>query len=139
MAEPQRPTSLASKHPSAVQLAEFGQGLIAPTEAVVIEEHLAGCDVCCRALVEVPDAPLVGMLRAAASRPSTDDAQLADTAARPAAPPLEKLGDYRILREVGRGGMGVVYEAEQQSLRRHVALMVLAGSAVLDAGRLERF
>ncbi|MBW3542342.1 MAG: serine/threonine protein kinase [Planctomycetes bacterium] len=49
------------------------------------------------------------------------------------------LGDYRILRELGRGGMGVVYEAEEISLRRRVALKVLPFAAVLDPRQLQRF
>jgi serine/threonine protein kinase/tetratricopeptide (TPR) repeat protein len=49
------------------------------------------------------------------------------------------LGDFRILREVGRGGMGVVYEAEQLSLRRRVALKVLPFAAMLDSRQLQRF
>jgi serine/threonine protein kinase len=49
------------------------------------------------------------------------------------------LGDYRIVREIGCGGMGVVYEAEQVSLGRRVALKVLPFAAILDPRRLQRF
>jgi CSLREA domain-containing protein len=49
------------------------------------------------------------------------------------------LGDYRLLHEIGRGGMGVVYEAEEISLRRRVALKVLPFAAVLDPRQLQRF
>ena len=53
-------------------------------------------------------------------------------------PPV-RLGEYRILREIGRGGMGVVYEAEQESLGRRVALKVLPGCLLADAKQVRRF
>jgi serine/threonine protein kinase/Flp pilus assembly protein TadD len=50
-----------------------------------------------------------------------------------------RLGDFQLVREIGRGGMGVVYEAEQISLGRCVALKVLPFAAALDARQLQRF
>ncbi len=75
------------------------------------------------------------------------DGHIAQLAAilRAGAPPAGRLevpvqlGDFRILREIGRGGMGVVYEAEQLSLNRRVALKVLPFATLLDPLRLLRF
>ena len=53
--------------------------------------------------------------------------------------PARRLGDYDILREIGRGGMGVVYEARQLSLNRAVALKVLPFAAMLDEKQIARF
>jgi tetratricopeptide (TPR) repeat protein len=62
---------------------------------------------------------------------------LAATADQGKAP--EQLDDFRILREVGRGGMGIVYEAVQMSLGRHVALKVFSCHGLLPPTHLERF
>ena len=52
----------------------------------------------------------------------------------------KRLGDFHILHELGRGGMGIVYEAEQISMgRRKVALKVLPFAAMVDEKRLQRF
>ena len=51
----------------------------------------------------------------------------------------QQLGDFRLIREIGRGGMGIVYEAEQLSMGRQVALKVLPFAALVDEKSLQRF
>src|SRR5258705_2797139 len=53
--------------------------------------------------------------------------------------PMQTIGDYQLVREIGRGGMGVVYEAFQVSLRRRVALKILPFTVSNDAKQISRF
>ena len=82
-------------------------------------------------LLLVEDCGVAGNSRMSESSKSINTSQ-------PAGLP-ERIGDFKIIREIGRGGMGIVYEAEQQSLRRRVALKVLPPSATLSPLTLERF
>jgi hypothetical protein len=71
--------------------------------------------------------------------PALADADADREQARDADGNPRTLGDFRLFREIGRGGMAIVYEAEQISLRRRVALKVLPCSAVPDNRTRERF
>jgi serine/threonine protein kinase len=96
------------------------------TTRASIDEHVTQCEDCSRRASDVAlNLELAGNL----ARPST-----------PARPALERIGGYRILRELGRGGMGVVYEAEQESPRRRVAVKLLRSSSLegAEADRLLR-
>jgi tetratricopeptide (TPR) repeat protein len=53
--------------------------------------------------------------------------------------PARVLGDFRLVQELGRGGMGIVYEAEQVSLGRRVALKLLPMAAAMDPRQIQRF
>jgi len=79
--------------------------------------------------------PMIALMEKAGDpSPSSAGQQLVPKEVSP-----ETLGDFRILREIGRGGMGVVYEAQQQSLRRRVAVKVLPQSALRSQHSLQRF
>lgn len=102
-------------------------------EAPAVEEYATAHPELAEVIREIFPA-----LAAMRSRPS--DRPLSwESADASAAHAPECLGDYRIIGEIGRGGMGVVYEAQQKSLGRRVALKVLPFAAVLDSRQLNRF
>jgi serine/threonine protein kinase len=82
--------------------------------------------------------PSIAMMETLKRRLQT--ARSGDHGASGSSPVLpERFGEFRVVRELGRGGMGIVYEAVQESLNRHVALKVIPRHNAQDAKRMARF
>ncbi|MBY0229168.1 MAG: serine/threonine protein kinase [Gemmataceae bacterium] len=64
---------------------------------------------------------------------------LGEAPGAPGLPDGGRFGDYLLLAEIGRGGMGIVYKALEPGLGRHVALKMILSQAVSEADQLERF
>jgi tetratricopeptide (TPR) repeat protein/tRNA A-37 threonylcarbamoyl transferase component Bud32 len=92
-------------------------------ERARVAAHVASCAACGTSVVEMRG--LLGELG------RMSDPSVFGLAAEPPLP--ERIGEYRILRKLGAGGMGVVYEAEQESPDRRVALKVIRAGREVDA------
>ena len=113
----------------------FARGDLAEPELDAVAGHLESCPSCAEALARFDGQPytLVLELRHRLAEPPGTVTHAGEDSPpvmpAPFGAATERLDDYRIVREIGRGGMGVVYEAEQESLGRRVALKVLPPGA----------
>lgn len=142
-------------HPSEQQLRAFITGIIAQQDALRIENHLAECDLCARSIdeLDLADDPFTELLRHHAASeasidlmhcdrevpPAAEDATRSLPPTQPASRSLLHLTRYEVGQQLGFGGMGVVYEAFDNTLRRSVALKVISPHRALNSADRERF
>ena len=133
-------------HPTRTELESFFHGTLEESRRQAVEDHIGRCDQCCDVLRTLPHDPLVERIHAATS--SVDDGETPFAA--PTQIALDDPGDtvpsalldhprYRILRRLGQGGMGVVYQAQHKLMERNVALKVINARLVSSDLAVERF
>ena len=135
----------AAIHPTPQELTAFALGKLTDSATATVAHHLEKCPECRQAIEKVPADSFVGKVRAARPSVSSLPSWLAEAPQDLALPPkdlppdLARYAKYRFLRELGRGGMGVVYQAEQTVMGRTVAVKVINPSVLDHPDALPRF
>ncbi|MBL8827918.1 MAG: protein kinase, partial [Planctomycetaceae bacterium] len=132
-------------HPTSETLRAFGLGHLTGAAYVAVEQHVATCDECCAVLAAIPNDTFIEALQS--GQPSHDTRPIATTGSADAKLPSElqvpaELIDhprYRIIKQLGAGGMGVVYQAEHRIMQRQVALKVIRRDFMRRPQVVERF
>ena len=142
-------------HPSDQTLNSYGLGKLDEGSAEAVHKHLEQCPDCRNRVAEISPDSFLGRLRGAQGRPDSPApivaslaglSMLAGGSPSPAPPATSTLPpgladhpDYEILRELGQGGMGVVYLAENKLMGRKEVLKVVGSHLINRRGVLDRF
>jgi tRNA A-37 threonylcarbamoyl transferase component Bud32 len=130
-----------ANHPSPADLAAFAVGKLSDADAAAVASHLDGCPDCRRAAESAPDVSFLSRVKDARHAPPPGGTPLPGPAAPvPGLPPeLGRHPRYRVLRELRRGGMGVVYQARQTAMDRQVVIKVISRALLDHPDALARF
>jgi serine/threonine protein kinase len=139
-------------HPSVQALALFSSGKLSEAQAVTVATHLETCADCRGAVEKLPPDSFLGKVRAAkpggtvlpapTGLPSGASVAGASGPAVPVPdlpPELVDHPKFRVVRELGRGGMGVIYLAEHRVMDKPVALKVISASVLDNPTAVARF
>ncbi len=142
-------------HPTEHTLSSFALGKLDDASSGAVQEHLEQCPDCRKRVAEMSADSFLERVRDAQARPDSPVPLISSTAglsiltggsASSAPPPTSSLPpgladhpDYKILRELGQGGMGVVYLAENKLMGRKEVLKVVSGHLMNRRGVLDRF